>query len=67
MKLSPESPRLWRLSCQLVYRYRCIDWHTGVWLAGIQTSAARKGMQAAFEASPERLGRIAVKAARKRT
>ena len=36
-------------------------------LAGMQTGAARKGMQAAFEASPESLGRAAVKAARKRS
>ncbi len=35
-------------------------------LAGMQTAASRKGMQAAFDASPEVLGRAAVKAARKR-
>lgn len=35
-------------------------------LAGMQTAAARKGMQAAFDAAPEALGRAAVKAARKR-
>lgn len=35
-------------------------------LAAMQAPAARKGMQAAFEAAPETLGRAAVKAARKR-
>ena len=35
-------------------------------LAGMQTAASKKGMQAAFDASPEALGRAAVKAARKR-
>ena len=35
-------------------------------LAGMQTASAKKGMQAAFNASPEILGRAAVKAARKR-
>ena len=35
-------------------------------LARMQTPRARKGMKAAFNASPARLGRAAVKAARKR-
>ena len=35
-------------------------------LAGMQTAASRKGMQAAFNASPDALARAAVKAARKR-
>jgi antitoxin Phd len=35
-------------------------------LAGMQTAASKKGMQAAFDAAPEALGRAAVKAARKR-
>ena len=35
-------------------------------LAGMQAPASRKGMQAAFDASPAALGRAAVKAARKR-
>jgi len=35
-------------------------------LAGMQTPAARAGMQAAFDASPDRLGQAAVAAARKR-
>ena len=34
-------------------------------LAGMQTSKARKGVDAAFKASPAELGRAAVKAARK--
>jgi prevent-host-death family protein len=34
-------------------------------LAGMQTSKARKGVDAAFKASPVELGRAAVKAARK--
>ena len=33
-------------------------------LAGMQTAAAKTGMSAAFDASPEQLGRAAVKAAR---
>ena len=33
-------------------------------LAGMQTPAAKTGMAAAFDASPEQLGRAAVKAAR---
>lgn len=37
-----------------------------VLLARMQTSAAKKGMAAAFEAAPAALGRAAVKAARKR-
>ena len=37
-----------------------------VLLARMQTPKARKGMKAAFEASPAELGRAAVKAARKR-
>ena len=36
-------------------------------LAGMQTPRARKGMKAAFDASPAELGRAAVKAARKRS
>ncbi len=36
-------------------------------LAGMQAPAAKKGMQAAFDAAPGALGRAAVKAARKRT
>jgi prevent-host-death family protein len=35
-------------------------------LARMQTAAARAGMQAAFDASPQQLGRAAVAAARKR-
>jgi antitoxin Phd len=35
-------------------------------LAGMQTPRARKGMKAAFNASPAELGRAAVKSARKR-
>lgn len=35
-------------------------------LAGMQTPGARKGMKAAFNASPAELGRAAVKSARKR-
>jgi antitoxin Phd len=35
-------------------------------LARLQTPAARKGMKAAFEASPDQLGKAAAKAARKR-
>ena len=35
-------------------------------LAGMQAPASKKGMQAAFGASPAALGRAAVKAARKR-
>jgi prevent-host-death family protein len=35
-------------------------------LAGMQTPKARKGMQAAFDATPAELGSAAVKAARKR-
>ena len=35
-------------------------------LARMQTSKARAGMKAAFEASPKRLGKAAVSAARKR-
>lgn len=35
-------------------------------LKRMQTPAARKGMEAAFNASPEALGRAAVKAARRR-
>ncbi|HEY7743317.1 MAG TPA: type II toxin-antitoxin system prevent-host-death family antitoxin [Burkholderiales bacterium] len=37
-----------------------------VLLARMQTPKARKGMEAAFNASPSELGRAAVKAARKR-
>ena len=36
-------------------------------LAGMQTPAARQGMEAAFNASPAELGRAAVKAARRRS
>jgi antitoxin Phd len=35
-------------------------------LAGMQTPGARRGMKAAFNASPAELGRAAVKSARKR-
>lgn len=35
-------------------------------LAGLQATTARKGLRAAFDASPEALGRAAVKAARRR-
>ena len=35
-------------------------------LAGMQTPKARKGMRAAFDATPAQLGRAAVKAARRR-
>lgn len=35
-------------------------------LARMQTAAARSGMEAAFHASPERLGKAALAAARKR-
>ena len=35
-------------------------------LAGMQSAAAKKGMQAAFDATPEALGRAALRAARKR-
>lgn len=38
----------------------------GELLDRMQTPAARKGMEAAFHASPEELGRAAAKAARRR-
>ena len=38
-----------------------------VLLAGMQSPKARKGMEAAFNATPAQLGRAAVRAARKRT